>query len=123
MDDRAGAKPVILIALAGMSICSVPLLLATERLWFWVFALGLGLFFGPAQAAGRSMMARLAPPGMAGEMFGLYSLTGRFVGFFGPLLFGLATQAFASQRVGMATVLAFFVIGFGLMLAVREPAR
>ena len=48
---------------------------------------------------------------------------GRFVGFFGPLLFGLATQAFDSQRAGMATVLAFFVIGFGLMLAVREPAR
>ncbi|CAO3355537.1 MFS transporter [Azospirillum palustre] len=123
MDDRAGAKPVILIALAGMTVCSVPLLLATERLWFWIFALGLGLFFGPAQAAGRSMMARLAPPGMAGEMFGLYGLTGRFVGFFGPLLFGLATQAFASQRAGMATVLAFFAIGFGLMLAVREPAR
>ena len=123
MDDRAGAKPVILVALAGMTACGVPLLLATERLWFWVFALGLGLFFGPAQAAGRSMMARLAPPGMAGEMFGLYGLTGRFVGFFGPLLFGLATQAFASQRAGMATVLAFFVIGFGLMLAVREPAR
>lgn len=122
MDDRAGAKPVILAALAGMLLFGLPLLLVSDKLWFWLLALGLGAFFGPAQAAGRSMMARLSPPGMTGEMFGLYGLTGRFVGFFGPLLFGLATEAFASQRAGMGTVLAFFVVGFGLMLGVREPA-
>ncbi|MFD1624795.1 MFS transporter [Azospirillum griseum] len=121
MDDRAGAKPVILAALVGMTLFGLPLLLVTDKLWFWVLALGLGLFFGPAQAAGRSLMARLSPPDMTGEMFGLYGLTGRFVGFFGPFLFGLATEAFASQRAGMATVLAFFVIGFVLMLGVREP--
>ncbi|WP_448204391.1 MFS transporter [Azospirillum sp. sgz302134] len=123
VDDRAGAKPTILISLVGLIAFGVPLLMATEKLWFWVLALGLGTFFGPAQAAGRSLMARLAPPGMAGEMFGLYSLTGRMVGFIGPLAFGLATSAFASQRAGMASVVAFFVIGFGLMLTVREPAQ
>lgn len=121
MDDRAGAKRVILISLAGMTAFGIPLLLVTEKLWFWVLALGLGLFFGPAQAAGRSLMARLSPPGMAGEMFGLYGLSGRFVGFFGPLVFTVATQLFASQRAGMASVVAFFLIGFGLMLTVREP--
>ena len=122
MDDRAGAKATILVSLLGLTAFGVPLLLATDRLWFWVLALGLGVFFGPAQAAGRSLMARLAPPGMAGEMFGLYSLTGRFVGFLGPLAYGLATEAFDSQRAGMACVVGFFVIGFGLMLTVREPA-
>lgn len=121
MDDRAGAKRVILISLAGMTAFGIPLLLVTEKLWFWVLALGLGLFFGPAQAAGRSLMARLSPPGMSGEMFGLYGLSGRFVGFFGPLAFTVATQVFASQRAGMASVVAFFLIGFGLMLTVREP--
>lgn len=123
MDDRAGAKPVILLSLAAMTAFGVPLLLATDKAWFWVLALGLGFFFGPAQAAGRSLMARLSPPGMTGEMFGLYSLTGRFVGFFGPLAFSLATAAFESQRAGMASAVAFFVIGFGLMLTVREPAH
>ncbi len=123
VDDRAGAKPTILISLLGLIAFGVPLLLATEKLWFWILALGLGAFFGPAQAAGRSMMARLAPEGMAGEMFGLYSLTGRMVGFMGPLAFGLATEAFASQRAGMASVVCFFLVGFGLMLTVREPVR
>ncbi|WP_207457210.1 MFS transporter [Azospirillum sp. SYSU D00513] len=123
VDDRIGAKPTILISLTALTGFGVPLLLVEEKLWFWILALGLGTFFGPAQAAGRSLMARLSPPGMAGEMFGLYSLTGRAVGFLGPLAFGLATQAFSSQRAGMASVVAFFVIGFALMLTVREPAR
>jgi UMF1 family MFS transporter len=123
VDDRIGAKPTILISLAALTAFGVPLLLVTEKLWFWILALGLGAFFGPAQAAGRSLMARLSPPGMAGEMFGLYSLSGRAVGFLGPLAFSLATQAFESQRAGMASVVAFFVIGFALMLTVREPAR
>ena len=122
LDDRIGAKPTILLSLAGLTACGVPLLLVTEKAWFWVLALGLGACFGPAQASGRSLMARLSPPHMETEMFGLYSLTGRVVGFFGPLALGLATEAFSSQRAGMATVVAFFVIGFGLMLLVREPA-
>lgn len=121
VDDRRGARFVILVSLACLSVCGVALLLVTEKLWFWVFALGLGLFFGPAQAAGRTMMLKLAPPGQEAEMFGLYGFAGRAVGFLGPLAFGLATSAFASQRAGLATVLVFFAVGGALMLRVKEP--
>lgn len=123
IDDWFGARRTILISVAGLMASGVPLLLATEKAWFWLLALGLGLFFGPAQAAGRSMMARLSPPHMQGEMFGLYGLSGRVVGFFGPLALGWATEAFASQRAGMATTMLFFALGFLLMLGVREPPR
>ncbi|HYG86373.1 MAG TPA: MFS transporter [Azospirillum sp.] len=123
IDDWIGARKTILISVAGLIASGVSLLLATDKVWFWVLALGLGLFFGPAQAAGRSMMARLSPPHMQGEMFGLYGLSGRVVGFFGPLALGLATEAFASQRAGMASILVFFALGFLLMLGVREPLR
>lgn len=123
LDDWFGAKRVILVSVLALCVTGGALLMVTEKMWFWVFALGLGIFFGPAQAAGRSFMARMAPPGMVTEMFGLYSLTGRAVGFVGPLALGFATEAFASQRAGMASVLIFFVIGFALMLTVREPAH
>ncbi|PWC54722.1 MFS transporter [Azospirillum sp. TSO22-1] len=121
IDDRFGARLTILVSVAGLMASGVPLLLVSEKQWFWVLALGLGLFFGPAQAAGRSMMARLSPPHMQGEMFGLYGLSGRVVGFFGPLALGWATEAFASQRAGMASTMLFFALGFLLMLGVREP--
>jgi MFS transporter, UMF1 family len=121
IDDRMGARFTILVSLAGLAACGGALLLVSDKLWFWVFALGLGVFFGPAQAAGRTLMARLAPAGQEAEMFGLYGFAGRAVGFFGPLAFAAATEAFASQRAGMATVLVFFAVGFVLMLKVKEP--
>lgn len=121
IDDRRGARFAILLSLAGLSVCGVALLLVQTKLWFWVFALGLGVFFGPAQAAGRTLMAKLSPPGQEAEMFGLYGFAGRAVGFFGPAAFGFATAAFASQRAGLATVLVFFAVGIALMLTVKEP--
>ena len=141
MDDRQGAKPTILISLAGLMATGgamllvgtpwwswapspgLPLDFTAEQQWLLVFGMGLGVFFGPAQAAGRSLMARLAPPGLETEMFGLYALTGRMAGLIGPFAYGAATVAFDSQRAGMATVLVLFVAGFLLLLPVREPRR
>jgi MFS transporter, UMF1 family len=56
-------------------------------------------------------------------MFGLYALTGKATAFLGPMLLGWATLAFHSQRAGMATVLAFFVVGLALLLKVPAPPR
>lgn len=123
LDDRLGSKPTVLLSLAGLIAFGVPLLLVDQATTFIVLALGLGIFVGPAQAASRSLMARLSPRGMQTEMFGLYALTGKSVAFLGPLAFGLATSLFASQRAGMSTIVLFFAIGFLLLLGVREPAR
>jgi UMF1 family MFS transporter len=123
LDDRAGSKPTVLVALAGLIGFGLPLLLISDATWFTILALGLGLFVGPAQAASRSLMARLAPAHMETEMFGLYAFTGKSIAFLGPLAFGAVTAAFDSQRAGMAVILAFFLAGGALLLAVREPRR
>ena len=86
-------------------------------------ALPLGIFMGPAQAASRSLMARLAPPQKMTEMFGLFALSGKITAFLGPALLAWATLAFSSQRAGMATIFVFIVVGAALLTQVREPAR
>ncbi|MFQ5939507.1 MAG: MFS transporter, partial [Alphaproteobacteria bacterium] len=121
IDDWIGAKRTVLIALAGIIACGAILLSIDSKAWFWVFALVLGSFFGPAQAASRSLMARLVPPGMETEMFGLYAFTGKVTAFVGPAVLGWATLAFDSQRAGMATILPFLLVGAALLLTVREP--
>ncbi|WP_210210540.1 MFS transporter [Methylocystis hirsuta] len=90
-----------------------------------IFVLGsvLGLFVGPAQAAGRSMMARLAPSGLETEAFGLYELSGKATIFAGPLVLGFTTWMFQSQRAGMSTILLFFVAGMFVLLPLRGPVR
>ena len=82
----------------------------------------LGVFVGPAQAASRSLMARMAPPDLRTEMFGLYALSGKSTSFLGPLIFGLVTAGFESQRAGMATILVFWIVGLALLATVRVNA-
>lgn len=123
LDDHVGARPTILIGLIGIIGVGVPMLLITEVLWFWILGAALGIFFGPVQAASRSFMARLTPPGMQSEMFGLFALSGKITAFVGPWLVGVIVLATGSQRWGLASVLPFLVLGGLLLLTVREPER
>lgn len=123
IDDWIGAKPTILIGLVALIVIGVPLLLIETRLWFWILGSALGVFFGPVQAASRSLMARMAPAGMETEMFGLFALSGKVTAFVGPWLVGVVALAYDSQRIALATVLPFLLLGALLLLTVREPAR
>ena len=84
-------------------------------------AIILGIFIGPAQSAGRSLMARLAPKGVEAEIFGLYALAGKATAFAGPLILGLLIQWSGSQKVGMSVIIAFLLCGLAAMWSVREP--
>jgi len=123
VDDWIGPKRTIVIALAGLLLASTAILLVDSRLAFTGLGCAIGVFIGPAQAASRSLMARLAPPEHRVELFGLYALSGKATAFIGPALVGWVTLAAGSQRAGMATILAFFLVGLVLMLPLREPAR
>lgn len=123
LDDARGAKETILISLVAMTVLSSLLLMADSKLWFWILALLLGVFVGPAQAASRSLMTRLSPPHLVTEMFGLYALAGKATAFLGPLLLGLITVHFNSQRMGMVLIVVFLSVGALLLNLVREPMK
>ena len=78
----------------------------------------LGIFVGPLQSASRSHLARIAPPHLQTQMFGLFAFSGKATAFAGPLLVGWVTAVTDSQRWGMSTILVFLVIGFLLMLTI-----
>jgi UMF1 family MFS transporter len=85
---------------------------------FWVLALLLGIFVGPAQAASWALMA---PPREVTAHFGLFALSGRVTGFIGPAALAAVTEATGSQRAGMATVLVFLAVGGAILATVRAP--
>lgn len=119
MEDRVGSRRMVLAALTAMVVLGVPLVLTDSESWFWVLALSLGLFFGPAQAASRAFMARMAPPQETAAWFGLFALSGRATGFLGPAVLAAVTAATGSQRLGMATVLVFLALGAAILATVR----
>lgn len=120
VDDYFGSKPTIIVSLICLSFFGLPLLFLHSKYVFWGVALLLCLFVGPVQSASRSLMVRLIEEkNMSAEMFGLYSLSGKITAFIGPWLLGMMTIAFNSQRVGMATVIVFFIVGAFLMLPIK----
>ncbi|AWH91689.1 hypothetical protein A6035_05425 [Dietzia lutea] len=123
VDDKVGPKVVIIGSLVAMIATMTVLLFVDGPAKFWVFGLLMCLFVGPAQSASRSFLARLAPAGSDGQMFGLYATTGRAVSFLAPALFGLFTWAFATDRAGIAGIGLVLLVGLLLLLPVRTPTR
>lgn len=74
-----------------------------------------------AYASSRTLMARLAPKGMEGELFGLYALSGSATVWLGPLLVERFTTIYQSQRAGFASLAILLLAGFALLLFVKPP--
>ena len=113
-----GSLGVFAIFLLG-----IPLLLITSTLWFWILGGAIGLFFGPVQAAARTLMARMAPADKQTEMFGLFALSGKAISFLGPITVATVIDLTGDQRLGMATVLPYIFVGGILMLMVKAPQQ
>ncbi len=143
IDDRVGAKPVIMGAiLLLILVCVGVLSLGREHVLFALatappapddglygslpeklfVALGLviGAVAGPLQASSRSLLARLVPAGEAGRYFGLLSLSGRVTSFLAPLLVAVATGLAGTQAAAPAVLIGFLLVGAGLLAGVRR---
>lgn len=123
IDDYVGAKFTILASVAALTALGTAILLVESQIWFYILGCGIGVFIGPAQTASRSYYARIVPKELAAEFFGLYALSGKVTAFLGPALVGWATVVAGSQRVGMATILLFFVAGFLLLRPLPDPQK
>jgi UMF1 family MFS transporter len=122
-DDWLGSRLVIALSLVALAMLGTGALLADGKETFRWLGFSLALFVGPAQSASRSLMARLAPKGMENQMFGLYSLAGRATAPLGPVLVAGITVASGTQRGGMAVIVLLLIVGFVVLLKVREPSR
>jgi len=120
LDDYIGSKKTILISLVLLVITYLFLLNITSVKIFWIIGPMIGIFVGPIQASSRTFLARLAKPEEITRMYGLYALSGKATSFLAPLLVGTITTLANNQRIGMSVLIPFFVIGFVLLLFVKE---
>ena len=124
LDDRLGAKAIIVGSLAGLVLAAFGVLaIGTTASLFWVLGLALALFVGPIQSSSRSFLARVTPPGREGEIFGLYATTGRAVSVLAPGLFTLFVSATGDTRYGIIGIALVLLAGLLLMLPVKAVQR
>ncbi len=145
LNDRLGAKPVILGSLLILLVSCVAILSIDRDRIFFVYpivpaapgaglfssiseklyvAIGLfiGLAAGPLQAASRALLVRLAPKEQLAQFFGLFALSGKLTSFMGPFLVATVTAVTLNQKAGVSVLVLFFVAG-GLLLLRGVSAR
>ena len=122
LDDYVGSKRTIQISLWGLILAAMAAVLTHERWVFWMASTLVGTCAGANQSASRSLLGRFVPPSKENEFYGLFAFSGKATAFLGPLLLGELTRIFSTQRVGMAVVVLFFVLGLSLLASVDEEA-
>ncbi|MCS0500017.1 MFS transporter [Protaetiibacter mangrovi] len=122
-DDWFGAKAVIVFALSGLVVMAIVVFAFHDlgTVIFWVGGLTLSAFVGPAQAASRSLLARVTPVGRQGEIFGLYATTGRVASFISPALWTASIALFGATIYGVLGIALVLLVGLVLLLLVRLP--
>ncbi|WP_182354370.1 MFS transporter [Flaviflexus huanghaiensis] len=130
LDDRIGARPVILFSLGSMVALGLLIFILHDQgpLVFWIAGLLLCIFVGPAQSSSRTYLARIIPAGEEGEIFGLYATTGRAVSFLSPFMYSTviilgALLLDSSKReaayFGILGIVLVLLVGFVAFLLVR----
>jgi UMF1 family MFS transporter len=151
LDDKIGANAVIMFCLGVLVLAELatffvhqpgyalregmegfdPAISAQGHMLFWIIGLVASSVCGPAQAAARSFLARNIPAGHSGEIFGLYTTTGRAISFLSPFLVfitvtigaSVAGTELAAQHwagLGLAIVLA---AGLAVMIPIKEQQQ
>jgi UMF1 family MFS transporter len=118
--DARGPRLVVQVNLLQWTLVTVASFFVVTKGQFWLVAVLAGTGLGAIQAASRTFMATLVPPGREAEFFGFYSLVGKTGAIFGPLVFGGVSWLLAgNQRAAIVSVGLFFVVGLLLLRRVR----
>ncbi|CAN5337382.1 MFS transporter [soil metagenome] len=123
IDDVVGPNAVILFTLFGLVVMALAFFFLHDfgTAVFWAGGLTLSAFVGPAQAASRSLLARVTPEGRQGEIFGLYATTGRVASFLSPALWTISIALFGATIYGVLGIALVLLVGAVLLLLVKLP--
>jgi len=106
--DQIGYRRVLLIALAGVCVFTVPQAWATSIWVFLALRFGVGAFLGGVLPTANAWIGRMFPAERRGQVYGIVASATFFGMFLGPLLGGSI-----ASRLGYRAV---FVV-FGLLTA------
>ncbi len=121
LGERIGPRAGILVALLGYLVITAWAVFMRASWEFYALAGAIGFVQGGIQALSRSYYARLIPADRTAEFFGFYNMLGKFAAVAGPLVVGLVGAWAGSARVGMASLVLFFLLGGLILWRLPEP--
>lgn len=106
-----GTKASIMLTLLVYTGLCVLGYFMSSPLHFWMLAGMVALVQGASQALSRSLYTTIIPPSKAAEFFGFISVSSRFAGIFGPVMFGVVSQWAGGSRLSILLLIFFFIVG------------
>ncbi len=130
--SRIGARNAVLVSLVIWSVCVIyafagmrnPAVVAAigmpqDQLEFWILGFVIALVLGGSQALSRSLFAQMIPKDQEAEFYSFYEISERGTSWLGTFVFGLVNQQFGSLRLGILSIIVFFLCGLALLPLVK----
>ncbi|HZK75744.1 MAG TPA: MFS transporter [Candidatus Kapabacteria bacterium] len=119
--DKHGSKRAIVISLFIWIAVVIGAYFTTTKTGFYFVGGVAGMALGSSQSCSRSLMALLTPPEHTAEFFGFYDgFCGKASAVIGPILFGVLSDVFGSERPAIVALAIFFIAGLILLRRVDE---
>jgi len=123
---RIGAKRAIILSLViwsavviyawgGLQSTAIVLGMEQRQLEFWLLGFVIALVLGGSQALSRSLFAQMIPKDQEAEFYSFYEISERGTSWMGTFIFGVVNQMFGSLRMGILSVIFFFIMGLILL--------
>lgn len=117
---KFGRKNMLYVAILVYTFVCIFALFLDTLIEFWFLALMVGTVQGGIQAISRSLYASMVPKDKSNEFFGFYNIFGKFASVLGPFLLAVTTQLTGSSTYGVFSIIILFIIGFVVLLFVKE---
>ena len=137
--DKYNGKVSLIISILAMLAIVIILMFVQSLVGFIILAGFAGFALTGVQSVSRGLVGQFAPNGKSGEFYGLFAVAGRTSSFIGPTLYGWLAVAAASyfvtggqsallaeqsgQRVAIASIGVFLIVGLAVLLSVHIPKK
>ncbi len=117
---KIGTKRSIYITLGVYTLIAIGGYFMKTATHFWILGFGVATVQGGSQALSRSLFGRMVPKSQSAEFFGFFSVSSKFAGIMGPLVFAFIGQLMGSSRLSIVSLVIFFIAGGYLLTRVDE---
>lgn len=117
---KLGTKRSIYLSLVIYTLIAIAGYFMKEEWHFWLLGFSVATVQGGSQALSRSLFGRMVPKSQSAEFYSFFGVSEKIAGAVGPLVFGLASQWLGGGRVGIISLVIFFILGGFVLTLVNE---
>ena len=110
-----GSKKAITVSLLIYTLVAILGFFMNQEWHFFVLGFGVAMVQGGSQALSRSLISKMMPKSKSAEFFGFFSVSEKFNTVVGPALMAFITAKTGDPRLGIVSLVIFFVAGIVLL--------